>query len=203
MTADDLYREMYAQRFTAECSMRYHEHRAAFYQFALTGSQWLEAMLGASAFCVLLAGIPVIIAKVITAAITAVSMLAIILKSSERLKHHMSQKARLGTLLQNFPADLKSATEREFKKLRDGQLEIQKDDGRILDCLNVICHNAQCVAKGRADAIHPLTRLQSTFGSWLPLRYAPQPADKTSWAAVIIGTIIGGLTAALLFLKFS
>lgn len=115
---------------------------------------------------------PVVLAKWIVAISTAISIAAVILKASERVKHHMSQKAAMGSLLQRFPVDLSSVTEAALKELRDERLQIEKADGVILSCLDVMCHNEQCIADGSDHAVRKLSWFQSHFGTWLPVPYA-------------------------------
>lgn len=65
-----------------------------------------------------------------------------------------------------------------LKRIRNERLIIEKDETILLECLDVHCHNKQCVAEDRREDMRPMTLWQKTVGRVFPLGYKPPPQGK-------------------------
>ena len=89
-----------------------------------------------------------------------------------RITFSVKQCQRYNALLTLFPIDESEETPGLLKRIRNERLMVEKDETIILECLDVRCHNKQCIAEGRPEDVRPLTWFQKTFGLVFPIRYA-------------------------------
>ncbi|MBQ2629949.1 MAG: hypothetical protein IJG13_09760 [Kiritimatiellae bacterium] len=77
-----------------------------------------------------------------------------------------------------FPIDKSEENMGLLKRIRNERLIVEKDETVILECLDVHCHNKQCVAEDRREDMRPMTLWQKTVGRVFPRGYKPTPQGK-------------------------
>ena len=80
--------------------------------------------------------------------------------------------------------DKKAYKEEVFERIRNAREDIEKNDGKIYECLDVLCHNDECLSRGWPDQCLPLSWLQRNVLVYLPVRYTePKKATSSDSAA--------------------
>ena len=95
-----------------------------------------------------------------------------------RISFAVRQCQRYNTILTLFPIDETEDDVKLLKRIRNERLKVEKDETVILECLDVHCHNKQCVAEDRREDMRPMTLWQKTVGRVFPLGYKPPPQGK-------------------------
>lgn len=70
-----------------------------------------------------------------------------------------------------FPIDEEEENVALLKRIRNERLLIEKDETVILDCVNVKCHNQQCLAENRDEDMVELNLWEKTVGQVFPVSY--------------------------------
>ena len=83
----------------------------------------------------------------------------------------IKQAQRYVSLLTLFPIDETEEDVELLKRIRNERLMIEKDETIILDCVNVKCHNLQCLAENRKQDMVEMTFWEKTLGQILPMTY--------------------------------
>lgn len=83
----------------------------------------------------------------------------------------VKQCQRYSMLLTLFPVDETEEDIRLLKRIRNERLMVEKDETILLECLDVHCHNKQCVAENRLDDIVKLSWIERWIGVFLPIGF--------------------------------
>ena len=83
----------------------------------------------------------------------------------------VKQCQRYATLLALFPIDGEDGDAKLLKRIRNERLMVEKDETVILECLDVHCHNKQCVAENRLGDMVKLSWFERWIGTVLPFGY--------------------------------
>ena len=105
---------------------------------------------------------------------TASALASFILESfaiQGRISFAVRQCQRYNTIRMLFPIDESKEDTKLLKRIRDERLKIENDETVVLECLDVYCHNKQCVAEDRPEDMWPMTMWQKTVGLVSPLSY--------------------------------
>ena len=74
-------------------------------------------------------------------------------------------------LLTLFPIDENEEDVRLLKRIRNERLMVEKDETIILECLDVHCHNKQCLSENRLGDMVKLNWFERWIGTVLPVGY--------------------------------
>jgi hypothetical protein len=88
----------------------------------------------------------------------------------------VKQCQRYSTILMLFPVDETEEDAQLLKRIRNERLMVEKDETILLECLDVFCHNKQCVAEGREDDMVRLTFVERWVGCYFPMAYKKKAA---------------------------
>ena len=99
-----------------------------------------------------------------------------------RISFAIRQCQRYNAVLLLFPIDESEENIGLLKRIRNERLMVEKDETILLECLDVYCHNKQCLAENRQEDMWPMTRFQKTVGIIFPFSYKayPNPASSPS-----------------------
>ena len=172
MNKEEIADAIYGQRFSIRRSIRYHEHRIVFWDALAFVAKVLEFIPTSTAFVFIFSGKGGQYAlQWVLLGAAFFSFLAIILDAHRRVKHQSQQRARMCELDLRIPHNLEAVSEAMLEDIYASRRRIELDDGVILPCLNVICHNEQCVAEGQLADLAELTFIQKTLGRYFPISY--------------------------------
>lgn len=168
MKRETLADKLWEQKFAICCSKRYHAHRMAWHQgmayalqfvelcatssvlLGLFGEKWRQAMLGLGAI---------------------VAGMSLVQLAGKHLQWHAAKKEAFGELMKRIPVDEEDGTEELLREIVARREEIEKDDDAGFRCLDVLCHNEECLAQGLEKFMKPLSFWQRYVGTILPLKY--------------------------------
>lgn len=83
----------------------------------------------------------------------------------------VKQCQRYSMLLTLFPIDENEEDVRLLKRIRNERLMVEKDETIILECLDVHCHNKQCLSENRLGDMVKLNWFERWIGTVLPVGY--------------------------------
>ena len=84
----------------------------------------------------------------------------------------VKQCQRYAAILALFPIEESEEDARLLKRIRNERLMVEKDETVVLPCLDVICHNRQCVAEGRLGDRVKLSWFEWLVGRFVPIGYS-------------------------------
>ena len=176
MNQEEITEAAYGQRFAIQRSIRYHGHRIAFWEFLAFITKLLEFIPTSTAFIFIFSGNGGQHAlQWVLLAAAIFSFLAIILEAHRRIKHQSRQRARMCELDLRLPLNLETVTEGLLEDIYASRRRIELDDGVLLPCLNVICHNEQLTADGHPENPAKLNFVERNIGRYLPIPYSSKP----------------------------
>lgn len=171
MSPAEIHRAFLNHRSDCYRSARYWACREVFWSFVEHLCKLAVFVTSAGAVCVTTIG-----GDPSSAGWCAASALAAFILESfavqGRISFAVRQCQRYNTVLTFFPIDESEETPALLKRVRNERLAVEKDETVILECLDVLCHNRQCIAEDRPEDVRPLTGFQKTFGLVFPFRYA-------------------------------
>ena len=171
MTPEDIASSFYALRSDLERGLRYYgamRNRCSLLAFLL---QSVVALSASASFAGLLADFSPTLQKGLALAAAATSLLALAERSGKRADAYARKRARFSEILRQLPVDYEKWTVETLESLTKARIEVEADEGPLYECLDVVCHNQQCLADGRPDEIRPLSWWQEYVLRFLPVRY--------------------------------
>ncbi len=177
----ELLADFQRMQFAVERSKRYHAARATQrYSFAMA-LQALELYVSTTFVSRWISPFPAA-RRVIVAAAFLATGLALIHQFLKAQAAHMEKKGAFSEIAKLFPVDLEKGDEELFVRIRNAREDVEKTDGSICECLDIRCHNDECLSRGWADQCHPLSWLQRNVLVYFPVRYT-EPKKATSSAS--------------------
>jgi hypothetical protein len=164
--------------FNVRLSVRYHNRRRAFFDtFNLTANAF--SVIFSSAAIAALKADSQYFAVWSALAVTIVSALNLVIRTSERARQHHDLAKRFIALEQK----VLPAVEDDFVALYAEKLTIEADEPPMLDILAVLCHNDQVFAEGYGpDRVYKVNFLQRLCAHFLDL--PPRPTLPSGAGAV-------------------
>ena len=179
MTNEEIAERHYALRSDLERGLRYYgamRNRCSLLAFVL---QSVIALSASASFAALLADLSPALQKGLALVAAAASLLSLAERSGKRADAYARKRARFSEILRQLPVDYAEWTVGTLTQLTRERLEVEADEGPLYECLDVVCHNQQCLADGRPDEIRPLSWWQEYVLRFLPVRYKP-PAHSSA-----------------------
>lgn len=181
--ANELLRAFQGMQFGVEKSKRYHTARAFHHQVLAVAFQIVELCASSAVLFNWLSSAPRLQHAVLAVA-AIIAGLALVHQSLKKQSMHMEKKGAFAEIAKLFPADLSKGDESLFERIRNAREDIEKNDGKICECLDVLCHNDECLSRGWPDQCLPLSWLQRNVLVYLPVRYTePKKATSSDSAA--------------------
>lgn len=170
-------------QFAVERSKRYHAARAFHHQFLAVALQVVELCASSVVLFNWLSSFPTLQRAVLIAA-AIVAGLAIIHQLLKAQAAHMEKKGAFSEIAKLFPVDLEKGDEALLARIRNAREDIERTDGPLCECLDIRCHNDECLSRGWPDQCLPLSWLQRNVLVYLPVRYTePKKATSSDSAA--------------------
>ena len=170
MEKDALTDSFDAMRFDLERSIRYWACRETFWRFVDHVCKLFIFVTSSGAVC-----IQAVDGNPSNTGWCAASAMATFLLESfavqSKITFAVKQCQRYAALLTLFPIDETEQDARLLKRIRNERLMVEKDETIILDCLNVHCHNKQCVSENRLDDLVKLSFIERWVGVYLPIGF--------------------------------
>jgi hypothetical protein len=162
-------RDLEGVDFGVKKSMRYHSRRRAFFERLDNITNWLVAVVGASAFAAITgeadhgkSWLP----KILTAIITVIALADVIFACGTRSRIHQDLYRRFSDLAIEI-SGLEHPTARDINRLRAKRLTLEADEPHIIDALERWCWNEEAEARGAApERLQELTKWQR-LRAWL------------------------------------
>jgi hypothetical protein len=164
---------LYEQQFAVDLSIRYHDHMV---NTMISLSRFFEHIF----FCVVgfFVGFSFIVGILPVFTVVLVTMVIILLhllKSSlKSIRFHTNKRTLFLILNKTIPDDFLKCSETELTLIRNKRIDIEKDDTKSFPCLDILCHNEICIARGLIESVYPLTWTQRNIGRIIPLNYRGQ-----------------------------
>ncbi len=170
MNPNELHQAFADQQSDCYRSARYWACREVFWRFVDHLCKLFIFLASAGGVCVVAAGQdPTGVGWCAASALATFALEAFAVQG--KVTFAVRQCQRYATILTLFPIDGTEETPALLKRIRNERLMVEKDETVVLECLDVLCHNRQCVAEGRNADVAPLTWFQRTVGSVLPFCY--------------------------------
>ena len=171
MTSEEIHRAFLDHQTDCYRSARYWACREIFWSFVDHVCKLAVFVTSAGAVCVkAVGGDPASVGWCAASALAAFVLESFAVQG--KISFAIRQCQRYNAVLTLFPIDESEETLALLKRIRNERLKVEKDETVILECLDVRCHNKQCVAEGRPEDARPLTWFQKTFGLVFPSGYA-------------------------------
>ena len=157
-------------------SARYWACREMFWRFIDHGCKLIIFLTSAGAVCLKAIGNdPKSIGWCAAAALATFMLEALAIQG--RITFAVKQCQRYNTILTLFPIDESEEDAKLLKRIRNERLMVEKDETIILECLDVLCHNKQCISEGRRNDMVKLNPFERWVGIFLPISYTPTPTN--------------------------
>lgn len=163
------------QEFEISRSKRYHGHRMAWHQSMALFLQFVELCATSS---VLLVPMSKILQQIILCVGFIVAGMSLVQLAGKRLQWHAAKKAAFGELMKRILTTEEEWTEKDVRDILVRREEIEKDDDAGFRCLDALCYNEECLARGRYNEKLPLSWWQRNVGTILPIDYIPLDRSK-------------------------
>lgn len=171
MTSEEIHRAFLDHQTDCYRSARYWACREIFWSFVDHVCKLAVFVTSAGAVCVkAVGGDPASVGWCAASALAAFVLESFAVQG--KISFAIRQCQRYNAVLSLFPIDESEETLALLKRIRNERLKIETEETVILECLDVRCHNKQCVAEGRPEDARPLTFFQKTFGLVFPIGYA-------------------------------
>ena len=171
MTSEEIHRAFLDHQTDCYRSARYWACRELFWNFVDPLCKLAVFVTSAGAVCVkAVGGDPASVGWCAASALAAFVLESFAVQG--KISFAIRQCQRYNAVLSLFPIDESEETLALLKRIRNERLKIETEETVILECLDVRCHNKQCVAEGRPEDARPLTFFQKTFGLVFPISYA-------------------------------
>lgn len=171
MTSEEIHRAFLDHQTDCYRSARYWACREIFWSFVDHLCKLAVFVTSAGAVCVkAVGGDPASVGWCAASALAAFVLESFAVQG--KISFAIRQCQRYNAVLSLFPIDESEETLALLKRIRNERLKIETEETVILECLDVRCHNKQCVAEGRPEDARPLTFFQKTFGLVFPISYA-------------------------------
>lgn len=175
-----LLRAFQGMEFGVEKSKRYHTERAFHHQTMAVCFQVVELCASSAVLFNWLSAVPTIQHAVLGLS-AIVAGLALVHQCLKAQAWHMEKKGAFSELAKLFPVDLAKGDEALYERIRNAREEIEKTDGKLCECLDVRCHNEECLSRGWPEQCYPLTWWQRNVLVYLNVGYRG-PVRPTSSA---------------------
>jgi len=159
------------QRFSIETAMMYHERRVLFWEVLAFIARVFEFFTTSAAAVFLFQDQTLETTRWMVLAAALFAFLVIALDAQRRIKHNARQRARMGELRLRVPHNLATVTEAQLEEIVRDRKRIELDDGVLLECFAMICHNRQCMAEGNPDGKVPINWWEWSVGRFFPVPY--------------------------------
>ena len=170
MENEVLHRQFTDHQFSCYRSSRYWAAREIFWRFIDHLCKLLIFVTSAGAVCIkAIGGDPAAIGWIAAAALSAYILESFAVQG--KITFASRQCQRYVTVLMLFPIEEGEETPALLKRIRNERLMVEKDETILLECLDVFCHNKECVAEGRPEDAIPLTWFQRWIGCYLPFSF--------------------------------
>lgn len=171
MTTEEIHLDFLDQKTDCCRSARYWACRELFWNFVDHLCKLAVFVTSAGAVCVkAVGGDPASVGWCAASALAAFVLESFAVQG--KISFAIRQCQRYNAVLSLFPIDESEETLALLKRIRNERLKIETEETVILECLDIRCHNKQCVAEGRPEDARPLTFFQKTFGLVFPISYA-------------------------------
>ncbi len=168
---------IWEQKFEISCSQRYHAHRMAWHQGMVFFLQFVELF---TTFSVLLSFHGERWQRVMLWIGFIMGSMSLVQLANKHLQWHAAKKGAFGELMKAIPANEESGTEKVLQEIVARREEIEKDDTVGFRCLDVLCHNEECLARGLNNDIIHLSWWQRHVGLILPINFFPSSPTQQS-----------------------
>ena len=171
MTQEETHQEFANQQSDCYRSARYWACREVFWRFVDHVCKLFIFFTSAGAVCVKAIGSdPASVVWCATAAFASFILESFAIQG--KIVFAVKQCQRYKAILALFPIDETEESIKLLKRIRNERLNVEKDETIILECLDVICHNKQCISENRLDDIMKLNVLERTIGRFFPIGFA-------------------------------
>ena len=160
--------QIWEQKFEIGRSKRYHAHRMAWHHRIAFLFQFIELSATSS---VLLGLIGERFQPYILGLGAIVTGLSLGHLSGKYLQWHAAKKEAFGELMKIIPDNEEEATPDLLHRIVVRREEIEKDDDVGFRCLDMVCYNEECRARGLYDRMVHLSLWQRYVGTIFPLDY--------------------------------
>ena len=170
MTPEELHQAFAEQQSDCYRSARYWACRETFWRFIDHLCKLFIFLTSAGAVCIQAIGED----AAGTGWCAAAALATFILESfavQGKITFAVKQCQRYATILTLFPIDESEEDAKLLKRIRNERLMIEKDETIILECLDVICHNKQCLAENRLEDMVKLNWIERWIGRFLPIGF--------------------------------
>ena len=170
MTPEELHQAFAEQQSDCYRSARYWACRETFWRFIDHLCKLFIFLTSAGAVCIqAIGGNPAG-----TGWCAAAALATFVLESfavQGKITFAVKQCQRYATILTLFPIDESEEDAKLLKRIRNERLMVEKDETIILECLDVICHNKQCLSGNRLDDMVKLNWIERWIGRFLPIGF--------------------------------
>ena len=194
MNSTEIHREFLNHQSDCYRSARYWAYREIFWSIVDHVCKLVVFITSGGAVCVkAVGGDPASVGWCAASALAAFILESFAVQG--RISFAIRQCQRYNAVLLLFPIDESEENLGLLKRIRNERLIIEKDETILLECLNVYCHNKQCIAEDRPEDMWPMTRFQKMIGIWVPFDYtaniqAPPPRLIPPWRSLPAATTI-------------
>lgn len=171
MTSEQIADKLYNLKFAVDVSSRYHAHRISTIKLISGCLETVELVASTSALVSTFYWSTTVTRSILFLAMLS-GGLTWLQRTAKAIEFHYNQKAKFAGVAVMFPADLEKGTEEQLGKIEHMRAEIETPDTNGFQCLDILCHNEECQARGQRGGIKPMTWFQQHIGTWLiPIRY--------------------------------
>ncbi len=168
--------KIWDQKFEISCSQRYHAYRMAWHQGMVLFLQFIELLM---TFSVLLSFHGERWQRVVLWISFILGSMSLVQIANKHLEWHTAKKIAFGELMKTIPVNEESGTEKDLQAIVARREEIEKDDTVGFRCLDVLCYNEECLARGLNNKIIHLPWWRRYIGLILPLNCFPCTPTQT------------------------
>lgn len=158
--------------FCADRSIRYHDRRRAFYEFADGSSSWLSLISGSAAVAALINTAFPDGWAIVFGCITAVTgLFMVVMRPASMAALHAQLKQRFVGLRIKLAKVGEDVSAEQLTLFEVERLDIEREEPPIYRALDLVCHNEVALAMGKNDPAHlyrlpPYKRLTANLWRW-------------------------------------
>ena len=170
MNSQELHQAFIDQQSDCYRSARYWACRETFWRFIDHLCKLFIFLTSAGAVCIQVIGKDPA-GKVWCAAAALATFVLESFAVQGKITFAVKQCQRYATILTLFPIDESEEDAKLLKRIRNERLMVEKDETITLECLDVICHNKQCLSENRLDDMVKLNWIERWIGRFLPIGF--------------------------------